>query len=1508
MLFVVRSRAMCLHACVCLVLIGMAIMPQRVVAQQDEVVFSRDTSKFLTQLTALFDKVGDAESRDAKQALSEFNYNWTSNLLKPAYKKQAHTTCMGLADLKLLPAPYYVKYFRVLNYLVEHNFKDESFQLLQKSIQYTLDAKNPSRAYLQYISKTELLLYDKAFMKTPSDGWYARKAEFVFDFDTVPLFRFAHLDLASVVRNDSACIYGTSGNYYPLSGLWLGREGQVYWERTGLKADVVHAVLAGYKLDTRFTQYSADSVLFYHSGYFKSALHGRLEDKAEVDVVAERATYPRFYMNDGPSIVLNLFKDITYQGGFNMEGQRVIGSATGGKLAIIEVKRKQQTFIQFRAREFIIRPNRLVSARTSATVYYKDDSIYHPGLRLRYNQDDNELIMERDEEGLGQSPFYDSYHRLDLFSGAIYWKLNEASFSFEAIRGIRSKSEALFESSDYFSQEKYDRLQGIDDANPAELVAAYMRKRGVSSFISADYADWLNKPVEQVKVQLIKLANAGLLNFDLDKGTASARPRLNEFLAAKKGVKDSDIIRFESSVKNGSNAVMDLDSMYFQISGVDKVMLSDSQYVYVVPRDGKVIVFQNRNFSFVGRVHAGLFDFQAHECTFRYNQFALSMPKVDTAAMVAVAWSPDANGFRPFVKVKNVLSSMNADLFIDAPESKSGRKMLHNYPLLISKDTSFVYFERKDIVGGAYKKDKFFFRVYPFEMDSVNSLPTSDLFFAGKFVSAGIFPAIDENIRVQKDYSLGFQHLIPSPGMPIYGNKGTFADTLNLSNRGLRGNGQLTYLSSTMQSKDFLFTPDSTSAKVQDFNLAKTLSPVEFPQVAAKNASVKWSPGGETMTIRNSKNEDFNLFENKASVAGTLELTPKGLRGKGKLSFDRAEVRSNSYRFNSESFSSDTADLRLNTPDRKDDALRVHVFKTEIDFLTRTGHFVASGDGALMEFPVIKYNSVVDEFDWLMDKEQLRLINNKAISKYAYYNMSSEQLVKMKLGREQYVSTDPKQDSLRFFALNAVYDLRTNVMEVEDARLIKVADAAIMPDGARLTIGKDGLVAPLKNAEILADTQSFSHRFYNAGVRIGSSHRYVAKGLYDYKPADGNEQTLEMKEIAVSSQGETFASATVSDSSDFMLNRHFKFKGKITVHAADDHVYCEGGYGMVNDCPTLKYEWIKLADRVDPKRLRIPVTDSPENIGNGKLRVSIYYSNTEYTVRPGFFVKPANVTDPDLFAATGFVTYAADAGEYRVADSSRLNDIQKPGDLLTLNPARCLLQGEGKLHLASNLGRFDMQSVGQLNYYAMVDSTDLSAFMTFDFLFVEEALKVLADDLNNSDLKGFDISSRTYTRALRQYMGTAEADKVLQELSLYGKLRKFPEKLQHQLVISNVQMVWNKDTRSFVSKGKIGISNLGKDLVNKQVKGFMEIAKKRSGDVVNLYLEPAENLWYYFTYSNGTLQALSSNKDFNDKISGLKEDKRMIKGEKGVQGFQFIIGTPDKKSVFVRKMKQSFGE
>ena len=69
-------------------------------------------------------------------------------------------------------------------------------------------------------------------------------------------------------------------------------------------------------------------------------------------------------------------------------------------------------------------------------------------------------------------------------------------------------------------------------------------------------------------------------------------------------------------------------------------------------------------------------------------------------------------------------------------------------------------------------------------------------------------------------------------------------------------------------------------------------------------------------------------------------------------------------------------------------------------------------------------------------------------------------------------------------------------------------------------------------------------------------------------------------------------------------------------------------------------------------------------------------------------------------------------------------------------------------------------------------------------------------------------------------------------------------------------------------------------------------------------LEIDRNNWYFFTYTRGVMQAISSDTEFNMAIQEVKPDKRKAKAGKGKEPYQFMYSTERKKRDFLRKFDE----
>jgi hypothetical protein len=195
--------------------------------------------------------------------------------------------------------------------------------------------------------------------------------------------------------------------------------------------------------------------------------------------------------------------------------------------------------------------------------------------------------------------------------------------------------------------------------------------------------------------------------------------------------------------------------------------------------------------------------------------------------------------------------------------------------------------------------------------------------------------------------------------------------------------------------------------------------------------------------------------------------------------------------------------------------------------------------------------------------------------------------------------------------------------------------------------------------------------------------------------------------------------------------------------------------------------------------------------------------------------------------------------------------------------------------------------------------------MDLDFMFSEEALQSMVEQiLFNPSLSSTTDNRPVFHKAIMEIVGRNKGDKLLADLSLYGATRKIPEELQHSLVLSEVRMYWDKQRQSYRSYGPIGIGFVNKQTVGRMVNGYLEIQKRRTGDVFNFYFETDPSTWYYFNYARGVMQAISSEVKFNDIISNTREEKRVAREKNQKAPYQYMLSTERKKNEFIKRFTE----
>ncbi|MBL4657236.1 MAG: hypothetical protein JKX73_04490, partial [Flavobacteriales bacterium] len=901
-------------------------------------------------------------------------------------------------------------------------------------------------------------------------------------------------------------------------------------------------------------------------------------------------------------------------------------------------------------------------------------------------------------------------------------------------------------------------------------------------------------------------------------------------------------------------------------------------------------------FTFAGQVHAGLFDFFGRQFSFEYDNFKIILKNVDSLRL-SVYGEVNEEGNRDIIPIKTVIEYINGELLVDKPFNKSGYKPSPTYPIFHSLKDSYTFYERPQIQKGVYKRNNFYHHLEPFTIDSLDNFNPASIKLKGTFVSGGIFPDFDEELTLMPDNSLGFNRLTPGDGFQVFDGKGQFTNSISMSHKGLQADGTLEYLTSTMVSDDIIFFPDSMNAIAQTFVNKAVEGDDEVPGVRAENIYVHWEPQNDVMYVYD-KDKPMEMFGGEAYMHGRIALKPDGIEGTGLCSFQKARLTSNLMKFNHMSFDADTAEFKLESDVESEFAFATDNVNAHVDFVDRKGVFKSNIGGSLVVFAPNQYICYVSEFTWDMDGGDISLSSDNTSTTVVE---GGEEVV---LKGSRFTSTHPKQDSLYFFAERANYDLKLKVISAENVEFIHVADARIYPDSGDVVVRKKAKMDPLKNAKIMANIVTKYHNIYAADIKIHGRKSYEGIGKYDYIDEMNRKQTISFGEIGVDSTIRTVAVGDISDTANFALSPKFAFSGKVTLTATDKYLNFDGFCKISHMCEAIISHWFQINTEIDPEEIYIPITDKTLNLTEDVLSMGLMLNRDSFFVYSTFLSPVGRARDIPMLNAEGFLFYDKPTKEYKISNKDKLIEIRQPGNYISLKTEDCIVYGEGKIGFGESLGQVKLSAAGNGQHFLVQDSMALDLILGVDFFMADQSMKFMANTLrDNINLEPLNFDRPVYERGLMEIVGKSAADKLISEVNLLGSFKKFPNELEQSIVFTDLKMYWNKRTKSYLSQGPIGIGNIGKRQVNKNVEGYIEIQKKRGGDVLSIYLEPNQDSWYFFTYARGLMQAVSSDEDFNTPIKEEKPAKRKLKvAEKGGMPYQYIISSDRKKKVFLSRV------
>lgn len=1463
---------------------------------------SVNSEKFFYQLSAVLQNTPSKNYQKKSEVLmARFYERWSIGRFNKDEKAEVRNLIEKMRSKKMRTYPYLYDYLYVLTLLAESNQLPKSIISWHAYAVQLLNEKKITH-FSKFLDFTVDLLERDRLHRKNNLSWYQRNSRFSFFLDTNFLVIFKKGDLVCATKKDSSIIIDTKGIFNYELKTWDGNSGKLRWSRFGEeKSKVIFADINSYSIDVNLPSYKIDSAILHYNRFFTHPVIGSISERIASSPPSERTSFPRFDAYFDKFELYNIYPEVSFFGGVKLEGLKLYGVGGVTTKAIVTLTKSDSLYAMVRAEKFRLNTNGFVSSNAEFVFYFDKDSLYHPSLIVKYTNDNRQLVIYNDNIGSSMTPFFDSYHELDIYVQAMFWKMNETDLIFKRIRNIRNRNIAEFVSSNYFSQKDFYRLQGIDDINPFYVIQNYMNTYDDSEIKLNALASFMQKPVDQVSALLIDLSNKGFLVYDSRKKRAIVKDRFKYFMKAKNGIIDYDVIRLTSNVEGQPNATININTLDLEVNGVPEVRISDSQEVYIYPYDKTISFKKNRDFTFDGQVHMGLLDFYSRKSTFVYDSFMLKMNYVDSLAFRV--YSNDSLKLSDsLIRVKNVIVDMVGSIYIDQPFNKSGLKKFEEYPKFISNDVSYVYFNKKSIQDSTLIPESFYFAVDPFVFDSISTFTTEGLSFNGNLISAGIFPVIEQPLVVMPDYSMGFNHLTPDEGYDIYGGLGKFSSLISISNQGFKGNGNLYYLSSNSSSNNFTFYPDSLKGISDDFRVMKSPDKYNFPSIQGDTVNIHWVTDTNVMTLTNEAGP-FIVYDN-SWLTGSLFLNPDYMLGAGSFLFDQSEIISNNINFKYSMLTADTADFLLKNSLNDSIVFDVRDYFAKIDFDKKQGWFNNINDNSLVKFPFNNFISTLDEVEWLMNDDKLLLSSNLEDDYMGLDTLDILQLIDYKLYGPEFISINKDQDSLRFFAGNATYNLIDYIIDVEKVRLIKVADVAIFPDSESVRILRDAKIKTLTDALIIADTSNNYHSIYDAEVNIYGKNQFTAKGWIDYSDRYGTKQPIYLSSISLNEDGTTMGFGQIPEGEIFFLSPEYNFQGEISLMANRKDLRFIGGYKLIEECVFNIDNWVSFNQVLEPDNISFDVNSNTIDAIGRPAFFGLAYSDKYRRHYPLVLASLERPSDLLFINATGQIKFDTVNEAFSVGSVKRFSANNLQSNYVTLDNTRCIMRGDGNFNLGLDFNMITVKSSGTFEHLILVDSTYINIVLLLDFYFDEQAFEMMTDSIRLTNNKGGDLSQGLFPMFLKKNLLHEEAERQISELSLYGEMRRMPELLSHSIIFSDLKFYWDSFTRSYISKGKIGIGYLGGNVINKYVNGWVQIEKGRTGSSISIFIEPTKKTWYYFNYKNGIMQVLSSDNAFNERIETIKPEKRILNPNSDLDYYEYVTSTRRKSVEFVRKMKE----
>ncbi|MCS6973287.1 MAG: hypothetical protein NZM13_02265 [Cyclobacteriaceae bacterium] len=1346
-----------------------------------------------------------------------------------------------------------------------------------------------------------------------------------------PAIRFQRVTFNWVTPSDSVFLNNTKGDYSLTDRIFSGEEGTFNWSSAFLPAEEVFCNFTAYSFSSRKPELQSDLVKFNYTGRTPGIIYGKFEFRSQPRKDSVASSWPRFISYENTIPITGFGNErMKFKGGFSLTGNRISSKNVNNDYSTLEVT-DSLGVLKFRARsrDFVFTDSTVTASGTAISIYQGNDSISHRSVRMYYNWKKNQLVLTAEKGPMRYSPYTASFFGLEFSADRIRWNLNADSLNID-ITGGRSSVPMVLESFDYYDPEDFHQLKGVGFSfHPLAVVARYCLSFNTRTLHSGDLANFTGLDIRDLQRALQFLASKGLVEYWPEKDLVNVKEKAINQYRAYLGEADYDNMKIHSVIDSYAladlkkpdypNATVNFKNRNMVVRGVEEFNLSDSLNVVIRPDSSIITILQNRDIKFNGTITAGNFEITGKDFTLKYDSFFINLKKIDSINFYS--YERNARGQMVRRKINNAMvgadsvaaaegglgniSKSSGTLYISRPDNKSGKMRIPNYPRLDATTGGVIYFDRPEVLNGVYDRS-IFFVVPPFKLDSLNDADPAALNFEGTFVTSGMFPSFKEKLHTMPDKSLGFEHVVPKGGYQLYKGDAKLDGVIRLDNRGIRSAGTITYLAATVRSPDFVFYPDSVTARGPRARIAeKQFGAVHFPQASLPDFQMKWYPKRDQMRLRN-LTVPFNLYDSTAQLNGMLIVSKNGVAGAGKLETRGAEVLSREMNFSARDFNARHARFRAKSADPNKPLIDGTDVRVRFNLAQNYADISPEIEGvAAINFPYAQFKTSIPNARWDLTTQKITMTKSPDVP----------------LENSYFYTTRKDLDSLHFNAERAEYDLKTQQLKVSGIPYIVVADAKITPENNEVLILENARIGTLKNTTIIIDTLNGYHRLTDGVVDIVSRKEFHGHATYQYVNFLKDTFAIKMTDFRLepvtqaaspkrsgrrqsSATLQTVATGSVSEKDKLVLGAGMFYKGEMTMYATRPALQLTGAVKL--DIKNIKNynTWIRYEQSGEETEVLIDFDNAITEDGR-KVNAGLHLSALDNSLYISF-LNEKNDQDEDFFVPSGTLYYDVTTREYKIEDREKAAGNKLSGKVFAYNDETQMVRFEGPVNLFYGNKDFNITAtaIGQGNM--KTNDIQFNALLLVNTTALPAAFQLMATDLMNVVKKESveeGLGDRTdLLYKLADIVGERVArDYEKRSTQAYVPLATLPETAK-AMTFANVNFKWSAKHKAFYSEGTLGLSNIGRNDINGAFEGFMEVRKNEDGSpVFNVFFKASPESWYFFSYEDNRLLMYSSNEQFNTTVA-----KKTNSGKAKVGELVYVPATEDETLAFVNRFRRDY--